>query len=184
MLALAASWLAWRALSAFWLAVDPICSIEAEVSSSAEACCSVRLERSELPWAICALAVATLSAPWRTSVTTRVSEVCMSFIAASRGVNSSRASSFTDVVRSPSRTRSATAWVRATRRRNSEATYAENTISTTSRTAARMAIRLAVVSAPCWIFWMSLPSPWVWISTPPLKALSNWLRAGIVTSTR
>ena len=50
-----ASWLAWRALSAFCLTVEPSSSIDAAVSSSALACCSVRWHRSSLPWAIWAL---------------------------------------------------------------------------------------------------------------------------------
>ena len=60
--ALMASWLAVRALSAFWRTVEPSSSMEAAVSSSALACCSVRALRSLLPDAISALAVATPSA--------------------------------------------------------------------------------------------------------------------------
>jgi hypothetical protein len=93
--ALCASWLAWRALSAFCRTVDPSCSIDAAVCSSALACSSVRWLRSWLPWAICALAVATLSALLRTLDTTRFRPVCMSAMAASSGLNSSRAPSWT-----------------------------------------------------------------------------------------
>ena len=67
--ALRASWLACWALSAFWRTVEPSCSMEAAVCSSALAWLSVRPDRSWLPWAISLLAVATLSAPWRTSCT-------------------------------------------------------------------------------------------------------------------
>ncbi len=48
----AASWLAWRALSALCLTVDVSSSIDDAVSSSAPACCSVRRDRSWLPCAI------------------------------------------------------------------------------------------------------------------------------------
>jgi len=98
-----ASWLAWWALSAFWRTVLPISSMVAEVCSSALACCSVRWLRSALPWAICELAVATLSALFRTSDTTRARETCISSIAASSWLVSSRPDSCTVVVRSPSR---------------------------------------------------------------------------------
>ncbi len=47
-----ASWLAWRACSAFWRTVEVSSSIEAAVSSRLAACCSVRRERSLLPVAI------------------------------------------------------------------------------------------------------------------------------------
>ncbi|MNV13801.1 hypothetical protein D3C71_1044610 [compost metagenome] len=79
-LALAASWLACWALSAFWRTVALSCSIEAAVSSSALAWLSVRAERSVLPWAICTLAVATFSEPLRTWRTTCVSwlRICCS----------------------------------------------------------------------------------------------------------
>ena len=66
-----ASWLAWRALSAFWRTVDVSSSIDAAVSSSAPACCSVRADRSALPWLISVLATATLSELWRTRASTR-----------------------------------------------------------------------------------------------------------------
>jgi hypothetical protein len=61
-----ASWLACWALSAFCLTVEPSCSIEAAVSSSALACSSVRWLRSALPLAICAEPVAMLSLLLRT----------------------------------------------------------------------------------------------------------------------
>src|SRR3546814_7026790 len=47
-----ASWLAWRAFSAFCLTVLVNSSIDEAVSSSAAACCSVRADRSVLPAAI------------------------------------------------------------------------------------------------------------------------------------
>ncbi|MNN73297.1 hypothetical protein D3C81_1894050 [compost metagenome] len=47
-----ASWLAWRADSAFWRTVEVSSSIEAAVSSRLAACCSVRRDRSLLPLAI------------------------------------------------------------------------------------------------------------------------------------
>ncbi len=47
-----ASWLAWRACSAFWRTVEVSSSIEAAVSSRLAACCSVRRDRSPLPEAI------------------------------------------------------------------------------------------------------------------------------------
>ncbi len=47
-----ASWLAWRACSAFWRTVEVSSSIEAAVSSRLAACCSVRRDRSLLPLAI------------------------------------------------------------------------------------------------------------------------------------
>jgi hypothetical protein len=103
-------------LSAFWLTVAPSCSIDAAVSSSVDAWSSVRADRSRLPWAICALAVATLSALPRTELTMRISDVCIESMAASSGLNSSRAVSTTGWVRSPSRTRSATACETAMRR--------------------------------------------------------------------
>ena len=50
--AFTASWLAWRALSAFCFTVEVSSSIEEAVSSSELACCSVRDDRSRLPEAI------------------------------------------------------------------------------------------------------------------------------------
>ncbi|KAG1439679.1 hypothetical protein G6F55_013673 [Rhizopus delemar] len=47
-----ASWLAWRACSAFCRTVEVSSSIDAAVSSRLAACCSVRLDRSLLPEAI------------------------------------------------------------------------------------------------------------------------------------
>ena len=67
--ALRASWLAWRALSAFCLTVELSSSIDAAVSSSAEACCSVRFERSLLPSAIWLEPLAMLSLLARTCAT-------------------------------------------------------------------------------------------------------------------
>jgi hypothetical protein len=64
-----ASWLAWRALSAFCLTVEVSSSIDDAVSSSELACCSVREDRSWLPAAIWPDAVAMVSVPLRTSPT-------------------------------------------------------------------------------------------------------------------
>ncbi len=47
-----ASWLAWRACSAFCFTVEVSSSIDAAVSSRFAACCSVRRDRSVLPEAI------------------------------------------------------------------------------------------------------------------------------------
>ncbi len=60
-----ASWLAWRACSAFWRTVEVSSSIEAAVSSRLAACCSVRRDRSLLPLAISPAAWVMLpAAPW------------------------------------------------------------------------------------------------------------------------
>ncbi len=64
-----ASWLAWRALSAFWRTVLVNCSIDAAVSARLLACSSVRADRSRLPLAISVEALAMCSVPVRTSVT-------------------------------------------------------------------------------------------------------------------
>ncbi|MCW0416594.1 hypothetical protein NB689_002348 [Xanthomonas sacchari] len=58
----AASWLAWRACSAFCLTVEVSSSIDAAVSSRLAACCSVRRDRSSLPAAISAAAPLMLTA--------------------------------------------------------------------------------------------------------------------------
>ncbi|MNN11562.1 hypothetical protein D3C81_1245250 [compost metagenome] len=47
--AFCASWLAWRALSAFWRTVEVSCSIDAAVCCSDAACWPVRTDRSALP---------------------------------------------------------------------------------------------------------------------------------------
>ncbi len=57
-----ASWLAWRACSAFCLTVEVSSSIEAAVSSRLAACCSVRRDRSSLPVAISLAAALMLTA--------------------------------------------------------------------------------------------------------------------------
>ncbi|CAB3855600.1 hypothetical protein LMG26842_03077 [Achromobacter dolens] len=75
--ALAANWLAWRALSAFCLTVEANCSIEAAVSSSEAACCSVRLDRSVLPAEISREPTLISSTPRRTVATVRVRLSCM-----------------------------------------------------------------------------------------------------------
>jgi hypothetical protein len=61
--------LAWRAVSADWLTVPVISSIDDAVSCRLDTVCSVRADRSWLPVAICAEAVDTDPTPWRTSVT-------------------------------------------------------------------------------------------------------------------
>ncbi|MCW0405832.1 hypothetical protein NB689_002989 [Xanthomonas sacchari] len=58
----AASWLAWRAYSAFCLTVEVSSSIEAAVRSRLAACCSVRRDRSPLPLAISVEATLMLAA--------------------------------------------------------------------------------------------------------------------------
>ncbi|MCW0417375.1 hypothetical protein NB689_003129 [Xanthomonas sacchari] len=58
----AASWLAWRARSAFCLTVEVSSSIDAAVSSRLAACCSVRRDRSSLPVAISLAAALMLTA--------------------------------------------------------------------------------------------------------------------------
>ena len=80
----AASWLAWRALSAFCFTVEVSSSIDEAVSSSELACCSVRDDRSRLPAAISREAVAMVSVPLRTwpTMSTRLSRIC--FISTSR----------------------------------------------------------------------------------------------------
>ncbi|MNN34202.1 hypothetical protein D3C81_1479970 [compost metagenome] len=50
--AVAASWLAWRALSAFWPTVAVSCSMLEAVSSSEAACSMVREDKLRLPSAI------------------------------------------------------------------------------------------------------------------------------------
>ncbi len=101
-LAFMASWLAWRALSAFWRTVAPSCSMEAAVSSRALAWLSVRPDRSWLPCEISALADATLSALARTPATTRARLPCMWPSAFSSAAASSRPWAWMDWVRSPS----------------------------------------------------------------------------------
>ncbi len=60
-----ASWLAWRACSAFCFTVEVNSSIEAAVSSRLAACCSVRRDRSSLPAAISlAAALMLIAALW------------------------------------------------------------------------------------------------------------------------
>ncbi|MNT01943.1 hypothetical protein D3C72_1364300 [compost metagenome] len=104
-----ASWLAWRALSAFCLTVLVSSSIDEAVSSSEPACCSVRDDRSRLPAAISDEAVAMLSVPLRTWLTmpTRLLFILP------RAVSSAPVSSFAVVatvcVRSPAATVSASA---------------------------------------------------------------------------
>ncbi|CUJ36477.1 Uncharacterised protein [Achromobacter sp. 2789STDY5608633] len=104
--ALAASWLAWRALSAFCLTVEASCSIEAAVSSSEAACCSVRLDRSVLPAAISCEPVLISSTPRRTEDTVRVRLSCMRLSAANSWPISLVLRTSTRAVRSPPAMRS------------------------------------------------------------------------------
>ncbi len=107
-----ASWLAWRALSAFCLTVEVSSSIEAAVSSSELACCSVREDKSWLPAAIWLEAVAMVSVPLRTLPTmpTRLSfmslRACISWPVSSLLFTSMR------LVRSPDATERATCTAR------------------------------------------------------------------------
>ena len=87
--ALIASWLAWRALSAFWRTVELSCSMDAAVCCRALACCSVRALRSLLPEAISDEATATLCEPSRTWPTMRERLSCISDNARSRRAASS-----------------------------------------------------------------------------------------------
>ncbi|CAB3914172.1 hypothetical protein LMG1860_06018 [Achromobacter denitrificans] len=82
--ALAANWLAWRALSAFCFTVEASSSIEAAVSSREAACCSVRLDRSVLPAEISREPTLISSTPRRTADTVRVRLSCMRLMAANK----------------------------------------------------------------------------------------------------
>jgi len=125
---------AWRALSAFLRTVWPSCSMVAVVSCSALACCSVRPDRSWLPWASSSLALATLSALRRTPVTTRCKADCISDKACSSGANSSCTVGATGMVRSPSRTRSATFLATLMRWRSMRENHSANPPSAPSTT--------------------------------------------------
>ena len=117
-LAPVANWLAWRALSALCLTVEPSSSIAAAVACSALAWVSVRCDRSMLPEAISREPMATPSAP-ALSVTTMPSRLAlMRPKAVSNWPTSSVDVLSIDCVRSPSATRSAT----ATARRNGRTT--------------------------------------------------------------
>ncbi len=104
--ALSASWLAWRALSAFWRTIEVISSMLDAVSSSELACSSVRCDRSALPAAICLVAAPIDSEPWRTRRTVSVNAACMRARPSSRRPISSRRSMRTGCVRSPAAMRS------------------------------------------------------------------------------
>ena len=106
--ALRASWLAWRALSAFCFTVEPSCSIDAAVCCSALACSSVRPDRSWLPAAISVLAEATPCALLRTAVTVCARLCCMRCSVSSRWPISSWDCTVMCPLRSPLATRSAT----------------------------------------------------------------------------
>ena len=107
-----ASWLAWRALSAFWRTVVPSSSIEAAVSCSELACCSVRTDKSELPLAISPLAPATALAFVRTSCTVRA-RLSRMVRSAAITLSVSPARSAIGVARSPAATAPATSLSRS-----------------------------------------------------------------------
>ena len=124
-----ASWLAWRALSAFCLTVALSCSIDAAVSSSADG-----LLLGALAQVVVALGdlrprrwprESAFMAHAGHDEFVRLS--CMRLSAASKGLNSSRSPSTTGVLRSPSRTRSETPREAATRRARTRAMYQEST---------------------------------------------------------
>ena len=75
--ATSASWLAWRALSAFSFTVAVSCSMLAAVSSSAAACSSVREERSLLPLEISVASRQIFSLPERIVLTASRRLSCM-----------------------------------------------------------------------------------------------------------
>ncbi|CAB3923996.1 hypothetical protein LMG1864_05651 [Achromobacter ruhlandii] len=104
--ALAASWLAWRALSAFCLTVEASSSIDAAVSSREAACCSVRLDRSVLPAEISRAPTLISSTPRRTVATVRARLSCMRLTAAIKAPISLLECTSTRVVRSPPAMRS------------------------------------------------------------------------------
>ncbi|CAB3918631.1 hypothetical protein LMG1860_06259 [Achromobacter denitrificans] len=99
--ALAASWLAWRALSAFCFTVEASSSIEAAVSSREAACSSVRLDRSVLPAEISREPTLISSTPRRTADTVRVRLSCMRLTDAISVPISLVESTSTRTVRSP-----------------------------------------------------------------------------------
>ncbi|CAB3918452.1 hypothetical protein LMG26691_05411 [Achromobacter animicus] len=99
--ALAANWLAWRALSAFCFTVEASCSIDAAVSSSEAACSSVRLDRSVLPTEISREPTLISSTPRRTADTVRARLSCMRLTAAIRAPISLVELTSTRTVRSP-----------------------------------------------------------------------------------
>jgi len=81
--ALPASWLAWRALSAFCFTMLVSSSMLEAVSSSDEACSSVRCDKSALPAAICLVALAMESAELLMLVIVPVSCCCICAMAKS-----------------------------------------------------------------------------------------------------
>ena len=99
--AVAASWLAWREVSADWCTVAVSCSMLAAVCSRLAAVCSVRVDRSALPLAISAAASDTSPTPLRTSDTTWRRRSAMASRAFIRWPNSSRRSVLGATFRSP-----------------------------------------------------------------------------------
>ncbi|MNV37406.1 hypothetical protein D3C71_1289250 [compost metagenome] len=114
--ALAARWLAWRALSAFCFTVDASSSIDAAVSSNEAACSSVRLDRSALPAAIWPEALEIVSEPCRMTRTAPASFSCMSCKACSKRPVSSLEPASIRWPRSPLATVSAALTARASGR--------------------------------------------------------------------
>ncbi len=139
-LAVEASWLAVRAVSAFWRMVALISSMEAAVCCRLDACDSVRWERSALPLAICEEPVAMESLAWRIWCTTRVRLPFMVCSDCSSRAASSRPLSSTVRVRSPS----ATAWATSTAR--AIGTVIERVIMTAPAMPARTATRATTPS--------------------------------------
>ena len=156
--ALCASWLACRALSAFWRTVELSCSMDAAVSCSALACCSVRALRSLLPWAISDDAVATFSEPERTCPTMRDRFCCISFSDRSRCAISLRLSPtsgmWTD--RLPWLISSAACTARCTGPTMERVVHSANKAPSTSDATAASASTHWLVTAS----WMMVPSNW------------------------
>ncbi|CUJ46222.1 Uncharacterised protein [Achromobacter xylosoxidans] len=157
--ALAASWFAWRALSAFCLTVEASSSIEAAVSSSEAACSSVRLDRSVLPAEISRDPTVISSTPRRTVDTVRVRLSCMRLRAANSWPISLCERTSTRLVRSPAAILSkcwpASTSGRTTRRPNStrQNTISASASATATATATMARLKLASawsIVACCW----------------------------------
>ncbi len=127
-----ASWLAWRALSAFCLTVEVSSSIELAVSSSELACASVRADRSALPEAISRAATVMVSVPLRTWPTVPARLSLMFLSACIRPAISSEPSVSMCAPSSPAAT------VRATAAASSSGPTIERVISSASTTPSTM----------------------------------------------
>jgi len=142
--AVAASWLAWRAVSADWFTVPVSSSMLEAVCCKLEAVCSVRTDRSWLPLAISVEAVETASTPPRTSDTRPRSLPTISDRTRVSTPNSSlRCSSPICCVRSPA----VMAWATATAR--ASGCVIERTRSRT-RTTLRPNSSAALTNATSW----------------------------------